>query len=338
VPGRIWQTGVPHWIENVLEDDNFPRRDAAQREGLHAAFGFPVRLEGDVLAVLEFFSTRILERDDDLVQLFHSIGRQVGQFIVRKRAEDDLATLLVQEQQARREAEQANRAKDEFVAMISHELRTPLNAILGWSSILGNAATKEATRTRAVEAIERGARAQAQLIEDLIDISRMARGTLLITCAQVDAAATARSAIEMLLLSAQERGVSLHADDLDQPVTVWADRARLQQIVLNLVSNAIKFTPNGGTVTIALRERDAAVDLVVRDTGIGIRPEFLPHLFERFRQGDVAGRGGQRGLGLGLAIVRHLAQAHGGAVAVESEGEGRGSAFTVTLPRDAAKS
>ena len=334
VPGRIWQSGQPQWIENILEDDNFPRNEAARHEGLHAAYGFPVSLEGEVLAVLEFCSTHSLRADDDLVPLFHSVGRQIAQFIGRRRAEEERAQALRREQRARLAAETANDAKDDFVAMISHELRTPLNAILGWSAILKHPGVNEDTRRRAVDAIDRSARAQAQLIEDLLDISRIVRGTLPIAIAPIDGAAVVRAALDVVQPTAQSRGVELRTSGLDQAVPLRADKARLQQIVWNLVSNAIKFTPSDGIVTVVLDAREDAMQIVVRDTGIGIRPEFLPHLFERFKQGDMPARAGQRGLGLGLAIVRHLAQAHGGSVTAASEGEGRGSAFTLTLPRE----
>ncbi len=336
VPGRVWQTAQPQWIENVLEADNFPRFEAARHEGLHAAFGFPVQLDDDVLAVFEFCSTRPLYRDDDTVQLLHSVGRQTAQFMGRRRAEEERAHALRLAQRARLVAESANGAKDDFVAMISHELRTPLNAILGWLAILKHAGVTDDTRGRAVDAIDRSARAQAQLIEDLLDISRIVRGTLPIAIAPIDGAAVVRAALDVVQPNAQSRGVTLQPSGLDQPVPLRADKTRLQQIVWNLVSNAIKFTPSGGTVTVTLETRTDAMVIVVRDTGIGIRAEFLPHLFERFRQGDLPARSGQRGLGLGLAIVQHLAQAHGGLVTAASEGEGHGSTFTLTLPREHA--
>ena len=334
LPGRVWQTGTPHWIEDVLADDNFPRNEAARRQGLHGAFAFPVRLGADVMGVLEFLSNRVLERDDDVVKLFHSVGNQVAQFIARKRAEDGRAQLLVQEHRARLDAEEANRSKDEFLATVSHELRTPLNSILGWAMLLkGNVLTDD-KRMHAVEAIERSARAQARLVEDLLDLSRITRGAVALACAPIDVAATVRASIEMVQPAAQERGVAIITEGAADPLTIWADRARVQQIVWNLVSNAVKFTPDGGTVTVRLQPLDVNrfAQIVVEDTGVGIRAEFLPHLFERFRQGDAVGtrRGG--GLGLGLAIVRQLVDLHGGTVTAESGGEDQGSRFTVTLP------
>jgi len=336
LPGRVWQTRAPHWIEDVLADDNFPRNQAARRQGLRGAFGFPIRLGGDVLGMFEFFSTRVLERDDDVVRLFDSIGHQMAQFMARRRAEDERAQLLIQEHRARLDAEQANKAKDDFLAVVSHELRTPLNSMLGWATLLKSGLPDD-KRARALEAIERGARAQARLVDDLLDLSRMARGKVTLSCASIDAAASVRVATEMMQPAAQERGVSIVTQGLAERVTVWADRARLQQIVWNLVSNAVKFTPSGGTVTVRLSVIDRRVEIVVADTGIGIHAEFLPHLFERFRQGaDVSTRRG--GLGLGLAISRQLVELHGGSIAAESDGQGKGSRFIVTLPIEGKES
>jgi PAS domain S-box-containing protein len=248
-----------------------------------------------------------------------------------RRADVERAELLVREQEARLEAERANRAKDEFLAIVSHELRTPLNSILGWAMLLKSGGLSEEKRARALEVIERGARAQAQLVEDLIDLSRIVRGRLTLSCASTDAASATRAAIDMVQPSAQERGVSIVTDGLARPVMIWADRSRVQQIVWNLMSNAVKFTPRDGTVTVRLTRRDPTVEIVIEDTGIGIAPEFLPHLFERFRQGETVTRQ-HGGLGLGLAIVQHLVQSHGGSIRAESDGEGKGSRFTVLLP------
>ena len=332
VPGRIWQSGAPQWIEDVLQDDSVPRNETARTQGLHGAFGFPVRLGQAVVAVIELFSTHGLERDDDVVKLFDSLGYQIGQFLVRKQVEADRSQLLVQEHRARVEAEAANRAKDEFLAIVSHELRTPLNAILGWSTLLRSGGLSEEKRTRAIDAIERGARAQAQLIEDLLDVSRIVRRKLTLACAITDAAAVTRVAVDILQPSAQQRGVTIRTVGVGQPLSIWADRARLQQIVWNLVSNAVKFTPRGGTISVNLTRGEHHIAIVVQDTGMGIRPEFVPHLFERFRQGDQAVTPSQSGLGLGLAIVRHLVELHGGTITADSRGEGAGSTFTVRLP------
>jgi PAS domain S-box-containing protein len=332
LPGRVWKTGEAHWIEDVLLDDNFPRAAAAREQKLHGAFAFPVRLADTVVGVFELFSERVLDRDDDVLKLTSSISAQVAQFIARRRAEDDRAALLVQEQRARRDAERANQAKDEFLAVVSHELRTPLNSMLGWATLLKSDGLTEEKKIRAIDAIVRSARAQAQLVDDLLDVSRIVRGAVTLACASIDAAGAIRAALEMVMPSAHERGVAIATEGLAAPTTVWADRSRLQQIIWNLVSNAVKFTPRGGTVTVRLATDHTSVQIVVEDTGIGIVAELLPHIFEPFRQGDSAAGGRNKGLGLGLAIVRHLVELQRGVTTVESAGRGKGSRFTVTLP------
>jgi PAS domain S-box-containing protein len=331
LPGRVWQSAHAHWIEEMPEDPTYPRAETARQQGLHSGFAFPVHLDEEVLAVIELYSTRTLERDDDLFKLLESIGRQVAQYMARKRAEEDRARLLVEEHRARIDAEQANRAKDDFLADVTHELRTPLNAILGWITLMKEGALVEARRDRAIKAIEHSARVQAQLIEDLLDVSRTTRGKLTIVCATIDAAAAVRAAVETIQPAAQERAVMIRATGVDDPVMIWADRARLQQIVWNLLSNAVKFSPKAAVIDVTLAAGPEAIQIEVKDNGVGIRPEFLPYLFERFRQ-DVRGQRG--GLGLGLAIVWHLVEQHGGTVTAASDGEDKGSTFHITLPVD----
>jgi PAS domain S-box-containing protein len=334
LPGRVWQSPKVHWVEDMLEDDNLPRGPAAARHGLRTAFAFPIRAGDDMLAVLEFFRPSVSERDDDLVQLSESIGHQIAQFIGRKRAEADHAQMLVQEQRARLEAEEANRAKDDFLAVVSHELRTPLNAVLGWAAMLKSGTLPEDKRQKAIDAIERSARMQTQIIEDLLDATRIIRGKLTLTCALVDASAVVQAAIDMMQLAAQDRRVAIISEGLDETRTVWADRGRLQQITWNLLSNAVKFTPAGGTVRVSISKYGSRVQIVVRDDGVGISDDLLPHIFERFRQGQITGSAGSSGLGLGLAIVQRLVDLHGGSVRAASL-EGKGSTFTVSLPIDA---
>jgi PAS domain S-box-containing protein len=338
LPGRVWQSPGVHWVEDLLEDDNLPRAPAAERHGLRTAFAFPIRVGDEVLAVLEFFRADVSERDADLVRLAESLGHQIAQFIARKRAEADRAQMFIDEQRARLAAEDADRAKDEFLAIVSHELRTPLNAVLGWATVLKTSALSEDKRRRAVEAIENGARTQAQIIEDLLDASRIIRGNLRINRSLVDARGVVQAAIDMIQPAGQQKSVRIAYDLTADPCQVWADRGRLQQIVANLLSNAVKFTPEGGTVQVSLTRTDSSMDIVVRDNGAGISPELLPHIFERFRQGRIAATAPTGGLGLGLAIVRRLVELHGGYVRAASPGEGQGSTFTVTLPVESARS
>jgi signal transduction histidine kinase/ActR/RegA family two-component response regulator len=239
---------------------------------------------------------------------------------------------LAREQIARAEAEDASRLKDEFLATVSHELRTPLTAIIGWTHMLRGNGLDAKSKARALEIIERNAKSQAQLVEDILDVSRVITGKLRLNVAPVDAAAVINAAIDSVQLAAETKGVQL-AVTLDPSARhIAGDANRLQQVVWNLLSNAIKFSPAGGRVEVRLERAGEAVRISVSDTGDGISPEFLPFIFDRFRQADGTSTRRHGGLGLGLSIVRHLVELHGGTVAAESAGEGCGSTFTISLP------
>ena len=242
--------------------------------------------------------------------------------------------LLESERTARLAAEQAGLVKDEFLATLSHELRTPLSAITGWVHILRRKMTGDQPELRrGIDVIDRSAKAQAQLIEDLLDMSRITTGKLALEVAPVAAASFTLAAVELLAPAAERAGVRLGTEvAVDALATVMGDAARLQQVVANLISNAIKFTPRGGEIRVRLLGDDTRADLIVEDTGIGIAPGFLPYVFERFRQADGSMARRHGGLGLGLSIVRNLVELHGGEVRAESAGEGQGARFTVTLP------
>ena len=225
---------------------------------------------------------------------------------------------------------QANRVKDEFLATLSHELRTPLNAVLGWTRILRSANVPPGTQTRALESIERNARLQTALIEDLLEVSRIVTGKLHLKTRSCDLATIVDSAIDVVQPAAAAKDISLTAD-LVRPAPTTGDPDRLQQIVWNVLSNAVKFTPQGGRVNVRLM-RGIGYRIIVSDTGIGIDADLLPHIFQRFRQGDASPTREYGGLGLGLAIVRQLVELHGGTVAVESAGAGKGATFTIDLP------
>lgn len=250
----------------------------------------------------------------------------------RKRAEAEREVILGREQAARAEAEQANRLKDEFLATVSHELRSPLNSIFGWVRLLQSASLNEVETHRALDTIERGARSQAQLIEDLLEVSRIITGKMRLNIQQVDLPGTVTAAIDSIRPTAQAKGVRIEPriDPFAGPVS--GDEERLQQVVWNLLSNAVKFTREGGRVSVILQRINSHVEIVVSDTGQGISPEFLPHVFERFKQASAGSVRKYGGLGLGLAIVRHLVELHGGAVFAESEGEDEGATFRVRLP------
>jgi PAS domain S-box-containing protein len=233
---------------------------------------------------------------------------------------------------ALRHAEESSRLKDEFLATVSHELRTPLTAILGWAHMLRTGQFDSKSYSTAFETIERNARAQAQLIEDLLDVSRVITGNLRIDVRPVDPNSFIEAAVEAVRPAAEAKGVRLQKVIDTGLVSVPGDPMRLQQVVWNLLSNAIKFTPRGGRVQVRLERVNSHVEIAVSDTGAGIAPEFLPHVFDRFRQADGTTTRRQGGLGLGLSIVRHLVELHGGTVRADSPGEGRGSTFTVLLP------
>ncbi|HEY9835792.1 MAG TPA: HAMP domain-containing sensor histidine kinase, partial [Vampirovibrionales bacterium] len=230
---------------------------------------------------------------------------------------------------------QANRMKDEFLATLSHELRTPLNSMLGWSQLLQMRKLDLTTTGRALESIERNTKVLTQLIEDLLDVSRMMTGQFRIQLRPVDLTEPIENAIASVQPAADAKKISICAAFTPEVTLVAGDPVRLQQVVWNLLSNAIKFTPMGGRVDVVLQGDRTRAQIIVRDTGSGIAPEFLPYLFERFRQADSAITRSHGGLGMGLAIVRHLVELHGGTIAAESPGLGQGATFIVTLPKEA---
>jgi signal transduction histidine kinase/ActR/RegA family two-component response regulator len=249
-----------------------------------------------------------------------------------KRLAEEREKLLDAERAARVESQRISLLKDEFLANVSHELRTPLNAILGWSQVLasGNAGAEEIRQ--GLETIARNARAQTQLIDDLLDMSRIISGKVRLDVQETDLAAVVQQALNTVQPSAQAKGVRLQQVIDPSIVHVSGDPNRLQQVAWNLLSNAVKFTPRGGRVDVVIQRVNSHVELTVSDTGVGIKHELLPHVFERFRQGDSSPTRAHTGLGLGLSIVKHLVELHGGSVRVHSAGENRGATFTVELP------
>ena len=467
LPGRVWSTREPAWIEDVVDDPNFPRAPAARQAGLHGGFAFPIRHHDEVVGVVEFFSESIATVDHDLLATMGSIGYQIGDFISRTKSEavvveeqtrsrailetaldaiisidhrgritefngaaermfgysrsqavgQELASLIVPqalrdgtrdgfetylrtgggsfmnrriettavrsdgqefpvevsitkvptapplftgfvrdmteranaererhalldaELAARREAEAANRAKDEFLATLSHELRTPLNAIVGWTRMLLDGMLDEQSSRRALAIVDRNAHAQAQLVTDLLDVSRIITGKLSLNLRPLDLGSVIGAALDTVRPAAEAKRIRITSRLASSARLTTGDFQRLQQVVWNLLSNAIKFTPEGGVVDVQLSEHGPGqLRLTVTDSGIGIAPEFLPHVFERFRQADGSATRQHGGLGLGLAIVRHLVEQHGGTVYAESSGAGKGATFTVELPQLADRS
>jgi signal transduction histidine kinase/ActR/RegA family two-component response regulator len=287
--------------------------------GLRSSMVVPLRCRGRTLGVMSFVSA-------ESGRLFDATDLALAEELA------SIAALAVDNARLYREAQDANRAKDEFLATVSHELRTPLNAMLGWASLLRTRTLAEDKRLSALETIERNARAQSQLIEDLLDVSRIISGNLRLEPRAVDLATLIEAAMEAVRLAADARGVQLHAliDEEARPAT--GDPVRLQQVIWNLLSNAVKFTDRGGTVTVRLQRLESQAVIRVTDTGRGIDGAFLPHIFERFKQAQGTTTRSHGGLGLGLAIVKHLVELHGGSVTAASAGLQQGSSFHVNLP------
>ncbi|MTW03914.1 PAS domain-containing protein [Duganella ginsengisoli] len=332
-------------IDDVLQDPRYGHN--APYEGVPPGHP-PVRSylavpvisrNGDVIGSLFFGHPEPGMFDERTERIINGIAAQAGIAIdnarlyeAAQKAAEERKVLLDSERSARAEAERTSQMKDEFLATLSHELRTPLTAILGWAQVLRRGSRDEADLHKGLQTIERNARAQAQLIEDLLDMSRITSGKVLLDMQLLSPQTVIDAAIETVRPAADAKSITI-TRDYHATGVVAADPSRLQQIIWNLLSNAIKFTPKGGAVTVHAGEADGHVAITISDTGIGIRPEFIAHVFERFRQADSTTTRRHGGLGLGLSIVKHLVEQHGGTVAASSGGEGQGASFTVNLPR-----
>ena len=312
----------------------------------HAAMPNPVTsvLKSGAVTRLESHAS-LLSRDgaeipieDSAAPIVDEHGTMLGVVMVfrdvsaARHVEQQRAELLQRTQDAQQAAECANRAKDEFLAVVSHELRTPLTAVLGWTRLVRGGKLDAATQQRAFEIIENNARTQSKLIEDLLDVSRIISGKLLLETRRVDFRTVIEGAFDAVRPGAEAKGIHLECVSRTNTPTVLGDPDRLRQIVYNLLNNAIKFTPRGGRVTLCLERRNDCAALSVSDTGIGMDGDFLPYVFERFRQENSSTTRNYKGLGLGLAIVRHLVELHGGTITAESPGKNRGATFVVQIP------
>jgi signal transduction histidine kinase/integral membrane sensor domain MASE1/CheY-like chemotaxis protein len=325
LPGRVWETGEPVWISDLVHDTNFPRAPIARREGLHSAFGFPISVGGQFLGLMEFFSREIRRPDEALLQLFAIVGSQIGQFIVRTRSE---AAARASEAELR----QASEAKDQFLALLGHELRNPLAPIRNALEILRTGKMDPAVASQMHEMMQRQTAHMVRLVDDLLDVSRITRGKIELRREQVDLRTAVERGVDTVRPLLDERGHDLRLSLPPEPIVLEADPTRLEQILSNLLTNAAKYTPGRGTIDFsAARDGDHAV-IRVRDSGIGIRPEMLGRIFELFAQADRLPERVQEGLGMGLTLVRSLAQLHGGTVSAASAGPGHGSEFVVRLP------
>jgi len=311
-------------LSDLAEDER--HRALLGRLGPRSLMVVPIVSRERTLGVMSLLSTtsgRVFARDD--LDLAEELGRRAALAV-------DNARLYRASQDARAGAEKANRAKDEFLATLSHELRTPLTPILGWTVMLRSGTLDPAAIQRGLEVIERNVRAQTQLIGDLLDVSRIITGKLRLEVSPIAVVPVVEAGVEAVRSSAEAKQITLGMELPSEMPTIVGDPDRLQQVVWNLVSNAVKFTPQGGRIDVRLRQDGSFLSLSVTDNGKGIEPEFIPHVFERFRQADSTSTRSHGGLGLGLAIVRHLVELHGGTVHAESGGIGEGSTFTVRLP------
>jgi PAS domain S-box-containing protein len=314
--------------------DGAPERalSAARRDGRVEDEGWRVRRDGSRIRLC--FVVITMPAPDGPGDGGFTLQLQEG--AAPREVETALRARLAREEKARARAEEAAQARDEFMATLSHELRTPLTAIMGWAHLLRTGGLDEVGRARALETIERNAHLEAQLTADLLDVARIITGKLRLQVQSVEAARIVEAAVEAMQPQAKEKRIHLRLDTEEGPTTVAADPDRLQQVVGNLLTNAIKFTPAGGEVNVRIVPGPQHVGIEVKDTGEGIEPELLPHIFERLRQGG-AGTRRKGGLGLGLAIASHIVELHSGHVTADSEGPGRGSTFVVRLPSRADK-
>ena len=321
---RVLQTGTPELFADITDDElratvnDSQKYDALKELGLRSAVVVPIQGRHSIMGVIGFASPKPERYTSTELIFAQDMARRIS--------------LALENARLYREAQEANRAKDEFLATLSHELRTPLNAILGWTQILRAKRLDEVTTARAFEAIERNAKAQAELIEDMLDVSRIITGRLRLDMQPVRLSSAVEAALDSVRPTAEAKGVRIECDLAPDGSPISGDPHRLQQIVWNLLSNAVKFTPSAGLVRLKLEYTEGEAKLTVSDTGKGISPQFLPYVFDRFRQAETMSSRTASGLGLGLSIARHLVELHGGIIEASSEGEGRGATFTVTFP------
>ncbi|MGB9179891.1 MAG: ATP-binding protein [Pyrinomonadaceae bacterium] len=326
-----WLQTPNFWLTIVHEDDK-------ERAAQVAAATFTSGEKGTNQFRWVTKDGRVLWVEAQSVAICDERGKPIGMRGVtidideKKRVEQERNLLIEKERAARIEAEESNQIKDEFLATVSHELRTPLTAILGWILLLRTGKLDAESAAQALSVIERNARSQQQIIEDLLDVSRIVSGKLRLNIRECELVSVVEAAVDAVRLAAEARQIELRTSVDPSPHLVLGDPDRLQQVVWNILSNAVKFTPQGGRVNISLSQENSQAQIKVSDTGPGIKPDFKPFIFERFRQGDNSTTRLHGGLGLGLAIVRHLVELHGGTVSVENDGAGQGAVFTVSIP------
>jgi PAS domain S-box-containing protein len=322
LPGRVWASQKPTWIYDVTSDANFPRAAVAKEVDLHGGFAFPLTVEGSINGIIELFSHRPVQPDEDLLHMAEALGTQLGLFIARRRIEQEL-------QREKENAEAANRAKDRFLAMLSHELRTPLTPVLIWAGEMAKQSDVSPALQEGLRMICRNVELEARLIDDLLDLTRITRGKLKLQLGYADVHELLRHSMDIVASEIADRQVktTVVLDAADRRINV--DAPRLQQVFWNIFRNAYKFTPENGVVSVrSYNPSSSTVCIEISDTGPGIEPQFLGKIFDMFEQIEAK----REGLGLGLAISKAIIEMHGGTICARSDGLGKGATFMIELP------
>jgi signal transduction histidine kinase/ActR/RegA family two-component response regulator len=326
-------------VEDVTESEIFfdtPSLEKLLDAGVRAVQSLPLlSSDGNLLGIVSTHFSQPYRPSEQELRLMDLLARQTADYLERKRVEEEREQLLAREHELRQTAEEANRLKDEFLAIMSHELRNPLNVILGYAELLlrSEEIKGSANLQRMADAVKRNAVAQSKLIRDLLDLSRLRSGKLELNRETVSPVTSIENAIETVRMDAAAKEITIEVIAPDDLLFVRADPVRLEQIIWNLLNNSVKFTPNGGRITVRLEENANQIVLTVTDNGQGIDPSFLPHIFEIFRQADSGTSRAQAGMGIGLAVVQQLVELHGGSVSAYSAGPNKGATFTIRLPR-----
>jgi two-component system CheB/CheR fusion protein len=322
LPGRVWDSKKPTWVYDVTRDPNFPRSPYAVEADLHGGFAFPLFSRGEIDGVMELFSHKVVEPDEDLLQMVESLGSQIGLFIERLRIEQEL-------QLQRENAEAANTARDRFLAMLSHELRTPLMPVLTWAGETAKQFNLSPEIQKGLKMVCRNAELEVRLIEDLLDLGRVTRRRLKLQAGTADTHELLQSAIDIVRGDMEDRHLKLVVTLAAARHELVADAPRLQKVFWSVFRNACKFTPENGTVSVrSYNPNPKTISIEISDSGVGIEPQFIKRIFDPFEQAD----SGREGLGLGLAISKAIVEMHRGTIRARSEGQGKGATFIIDLP------
>ena len=322
LPGRVWDSKKPTWVYDVTRDPNFPRAPYAAEADLHGGFAFPLFSRGEIDGIMELFSHKVVEPDEDLLQMVESLGSQIGLFIERLRIEQEL-------QRERENAEAANTARDRFLAMLSHELRTPLMLVLTWAGATAKQSNLSPEIQEGLKMVCRNAELEVRLIEDLLDLGRVTRRRLKLQLGTANAHELLQSAMDIVRSDMEDRHLKLFVTLAASRHELVADAPRLQQVFWSIFRNACKFTPENGTVSVRSYNPNATtITIEINDSGVGIEPQFIKRIFDPFEQADSR----REGLGLGLAISKAIVEMHQGTIRARSEGLGKGATFVIDLP------